>query len=437
MPAVYLGRHFEYVRSGSSTGVPIVREMPSQVCIDNGLDFDYYGLRHFRYAAGLQPVLATALKCCDRLDPCDRVESSCLAGGIDPHINLYALPVENCNSAHNRLTELTYCFTPGYGSGDCEVLDCADPPPATPAGCTSCEQPGQGKWTGGLSLRGGTVNFEMCCYLDAGNLAFRLIWRGCDEGCVEVFPQCVDPLIINFGNITLSNCCYCTNSVQSGTINLWGVANCYPVVWGRHTHYNASGIKVISRETSCAWHGNLPQGCLPHCGLVATITNVSDCSCLAGTYQLNYTSTGSDAFWDADDLSVGCAVSPMTTFRLTCTDNNDGTVDLELTLVCGTTNISVSDPITVPYADMEYLDVTFDVEMVDPSSVGSCGTCTYQWNEMPMSWSLISDNCTGACSCSDPPVDAGAYDGEQRAIDCGGSYTVPCCIGFISVRVMR
>lgn len=440
MGFIYLARHRDFILAEDERkGMPIVREMPSQTCMDQGLVLDYYGLRHFTFTPDLTPILATALKCCDRIDGCPRVETDCIDGiGIDPHVILHAFPVENCNSAHRRIVELTYCKTPGFGEGDCEVFDCADPPPDPPPGCTTCDLEGKGKWTGGLSLRGGTITFEMCCFRDINDdLQFRLLWRGCDEGCVEVFPDCIDPLFVNFGNITIDNCCDCNDSTESGTINLFLTANCYPTVWGRHTHFEPNGIPVISRESTCAWSGDPPVGCLPHCGLVASITNVTDCSCLAGTYLLNYTSTGSDAFWDADDLSTACAVSPMTTFRLRCTDNEDGTVTLELDIVCGTTNISVSDPVVVAYEDMEDLDVTFNLEMQDSSAGSSCGTCTYQWNEMPMSWSLIADNCTGACSCSDPPAEAGDYDGEQRAIDCGDSYTIPCCIGEISVRVMR
>jgi hypothetical protein len=593
MSIVLKCRHTGYIRSGTRKGMPIVREMPSDSC--STILGDFYGLRHFGYTADGTPKFMSALKCCDELSPCPKVEEGCLAQGISQKVIAKSYEVENCQSSRKKTLTLYYCkpycyasiflnnasagstawenllvvedsddtyitntmaagqttnylisdgpccevpplsnpvrfikveieaHASGTGVVDLEVkltkngsivstnqatgtalpltdgiitynfsnavwgvsysagdiygvalrysntsgaektvfIDnikitlemCPDPalttliPPFPPASiCTPCD-PDEGRWYGNLPLRVGSLDFEMCCFDDGAGLQFKLIWRGCDYGCTDIFPDCEDPLLLNFGNITVNDCCDCLNSTESGTLNLYAVSNCKQAIVARHVGY-AGGMPVVARESSCIYDTE-GCGCTPHCGLVMTITDDEDCACLTGTYDLDFLTSGVDSgLWE--QLSVG-ACEAIGIVHMTCEVNYDeegfpdGTVTLTLDIQCGATNTG-SDSVVVSCEDLEDLDVTFEIEMTDPSVGGCTGDCNYTWNSMTMGWQYASDDCfiegAGSCGCPDgvtvtanyPP---GTFEAEPLTIPCEGDDAPTCCIGFISVRVMR
>lgn len=324
------------------------------------------------------------------------------------------------------------------------ILTLCGAPQTPPAGCDDCEITDKSKWFGSLTLRGGTLDFELCCFDNgSGDTVFRLIWWGCNEGCsVDTFPDCVDPLFLTF-QLTVDDCCDCAeeNTIGSGSINLYLVANCRQTVLGRCIAFANNGEPIFAQQNTCPWSGDPPCGCVPRCGLVMTITNVSGCACLAGTYTLPHTSLvgGEDPLWE--NINVGACTAPATVtllceVNLDGDGNPDGTVTLTLNVVCGATNIGF-DTLVVNCEDLEDLDETFTVDMTEPDP-GTCGTCTYQWNAMAASWSIISTDCTGGCTCvSEITLAPGIVDGQTQVLDCEGAASTPCCEGTISVRIMR
>lgn len=310
--------------------------------------------------------------------------------------------------------------------------------------CDQCDDyyPARSKWVGSLALRTGTLNFEMCCSpptdpFDPLTAKFFLSWSGCEHNCsVWTFPTCYDPLTISFGNLTLNDCCGCGDTTEQGQINLQAVANCRPFVWGRHVDYTTGGIPVMATENCGLVEPSC--GCQPTCEWTATIIgevgtgtgSSTDCSCLAGSYSLPYVGAST---WE--NINAG-ACSEIATIRVECTNNNDGTVDLLLNVICGAQNIGYATK-TVNCTSMDTIDETFDIHMIGPEAT-SCGTCTFQWNEMAMSWSNISSNCTGGCTCVDElTIPPGSVDGEQVTLDCLGGGVSICCDGWISVRLQR
>ncbi len=445
-PVVHKCRHVNYVPGVTTNPIPIVREMAEQGCLDEGLTLDVYGLRLFDYTPDAIPILATALKCCDEVNQCPKVETDCFVSGISPSLKFHVRDVANCASANRQIVRMEYCKDPGFvvEQAGCIDIPACGSPVDPPSGCDTCDVEGKGKWTGSLVLQGGTLDLEVCCFLnETDELTFRLIWRGCDEGCITVQPQCIDPLFVNFGNISaLQNCCDCANTIDITEINLEFVANCHPVVSGRHCSYTPEGIPVVATENTCFGSGQSVTTCTPTCDLVATIVDVTDpegddggCDCLEDVVALPY--VGSQT-WET--FSAGsCAQEPHVTLlcvaNLDEDDNPDGTVTLTLTIVCGTTNTGTAS-LTIAAVDLETLDVTFTIEMTDPSFTGPCGTCRYVWNAMPMSWSFVSNSCTGDCECV-APTTPGTIDGEQIDTNCSSGGGLACCIGTVTVRVMR
>jgi hypothetical protein len=164
---------------------------------------------------------------------------------------------------------------------------------------------------------------------------------------------------------------------------------------------------------------------------------VTDCACLEGSWVLPFTDAGPPAQWFAS-VSVGCGGNAEIT--LNCTDNGDGTVTLSVQVTCGADNISVTpNEITIPYEDLDTLDETFTVEMINLAG-DSCGDCTYTWDSMAGSYVLDTDNCDpgpdgcGSTVCGDPPV---SYEGDTVVVPCTGTPTIPCCVGSFSLRIMR
>lgn len=165
---------------------------------------------------------------------------------------------------------------------------------------------------------------------------------------------------------------------------------------------------------------------------IGTGTTLGACDCLEGTYDLDK-DTPESTTWQATGIGI---CDQEATLTLDCNDNIDGkTVDLTLNISCGASNHGTAT-ITVNFDELEFLDETFLVPMLDQSQT-YCGTCKFQWNEMAGTWSQITDNCTGLCGCPPPPSFPGTYDGHQILLPCSpvGS-EIPCCIGYIRVRII-
>ena len=415
------GRHVVYVPPDT----PATRELPSVTCLDNLPEF--LGGRHFSYTVHNVPLTAWDWACCDAFctpeeiaaGDCYKVPTCYTLGpgpGIAKRIALYAFDAASCWSARGIIDELTY--------------DAADD-----------------KWRGvTLALRGGSIAVEFECVPGLPNNdpdKFKLTLTG---ACLPTNPtvltagyQCSDPLMIAFPQFTAGDCCQCNGNIadppyttEPGEVQIFVATNCRPPRIGRHIRYDGDAFTpVTAHARNCQWDqlddyvcGNMK------CPLTATVTNVTDCACLAGGYNLDYINTQ----WVYTGTMGGCGSAGE--IVVTCTDNGDGTVTLHVDVTCGANNVGTAD-ITIPGHDLEDLDETVTIDMTDPTPT-TCGTCTFQWNEMAMAWSQISANCTGDCTCVDEmTIPPGTVDGEQITLPCDGSYVVPCCIGRITVRLMR
>ncbi len=474
MAFVLRGRHIEYASgnpSGAALGTPIIVHLPEDEC--PGV-LEFVDARHIDYSDQPQryPILATALTCCPYYDHCPRVFEDLFPGGIWSRMYAFWEDVSNCASAQHKRSTLLYCCLNASGSGsgiDCgysgsggcpDILPCPPNPSGSgvPSGCPGwvsgsgsgcfCEpSPGHGKWRGSVTLRGGTLNIEVCYVEDSdpANPQFTLAWSGCDTCCekITVFAQCADPIMINFGNITVDNCCDCLHSTEGGIINLFVVANCHPTVLARHIDYTDAGVPIVAQSSPCPYAGDVEPGCdEAHCGLHATVTNVDGCDCLAGDYILSWVSIDWEAMNVGDCHDLG-------DIKMVCRNNFDDkgrlvSMTLQIDVVCGATNTGTAEITLDLLADplaMEDLDVTFDVTMTDPSSDCS-GTCFFTWNAMDMSWHQTENDCVGGgigtCDCVDPlTIPPGSFDGQTVTLPCVASAAPSCCVGHIQIRVTR
>lgn len=453
MDSIFRGRHIGY----TSTGKPVASRMPEPTCADALFTTDTaLAARHVGYTAAGVPRAFYTFSCCFLANNNCRVQTACLApqasGGVTDTMLLYVYNVSQCLTAQQRVV-LTYsgpgCATAGggdfgtlSGGGGCGGSGCGTP-------CCG------GKWSGTIGLRGGSLPVEICChkYLDGfsnPHTSFLLHYGPCSgaggtdpEGCiVKPDPDCYDPLRVDFGQISLPNCCDCTNTDQNATIQIIAVANCRSVYWGRHAGYTAAGVPVALVADKC---GGIPQPSCSEiaCGLHLAVTNVSGCLCLAGSTDMPH---GVANNWIGTINSCSAPAS----FTLTCTPagvdaDGDPVSQLCLVVTCGATNTG-SACIIVKNKDLDTLDETFVITMTDPNAGGVCtGNCSYRWNAMTVTWEPNGDTCDGtACgSCCDPcpngPTDGspGSVDGQVRTQPCTGGYTVPCCIGTISCRITR
>jgi len=267
MTYVTAGRNIDFIASGMQiTGatylpsgqigvmsghMPIIRELPFNTCLDTLINLQ--GARHISYApqdlgavpnpvpAGL-PIVATVLTCCDAVCTQTRVEEPCYAGGICPTIKAIATNVDNCPSAQGVRTNLA------YNSGNLDIS-------------------GNIEWRGTLDLRGGGLELRFACQSGVAfndPSKFRLTWRGCGSGQSLVGFNYSNPLFVNFGNITVPNCCDCANTTENATINVFFQANCNPTVYSRHIGYDVSGVTEQSNMMTGAvpelsdWHYIMP-----------------------------------------------------------------------------------------------------------------------------------------------------------------------------------
>lgn len=428
------GRHVDYelINAGAanrdlSVVIPTVASMPPEtLCLDDKPEFIRSRIVDFvptdtNSGTGI-PIVAAAPKCCSAVSFSGRVEQDCWASsGIIQVMMIRLNNVNNCLSADGKGVRAYYT------SG-------------------SLDNSGNIQWVAEkvVPLRGGSLQFYVSCQSGVAPgqpNKFRLTWRGCSSGEVFGPANCSDPLFLQFGQVIspLTTCCDCNNTVNSPTINVTAETNCYPDMIGRHVDYGLDGTPIIAEE-GCSQAPTEPPGCgLMTCGVVAVITNVSDCACMEGTYPLPYTVAG---FWtDTFAMCVGPA-----TIRLTCETLFDaagrttGFVRLTMLITCGATNVG-SDSVDIHRDDLEDLDVTFNIGMADPTYGVPCGDCTFQWFEMSPGfgfWVQQADNCTGSCSCvSAASIPPGSVDGEITIVPCPSGGTLSCCIGTISVRVTR
>ncbi len=433
-----LARHIGF----TTNGTPIVAELPALFCLETGvLEDDLLGGRQIDFTTDGIPIVGVVPRCCYESYPCPRVEDDVIPGGVELRLHARAWEVQNCGSARNQVARLTYCGpTSGGTSGgeiDCSWSACGESPNET----CPCD-PTHGKWIGTLDLRSGSLYLELC--FSGGGLdpvSARLSWSGCNEGCQDVEPECLNPLIINFIELPLNDCCGCPaeESTEAAAVNLTITGNCHPVTRARHIDFLADGTPVVGLE-NCPGYEPPPPRCAPLCGLVLSVEGAGDCSCLSDTVSFPFVGSTEVPVWE--NLAVGSCTAPAVV-QMTCVLDEEvpGTVRLCMTVTCGATNTG-SACINVLYEDLEELDETFEITMSDPSAGLDCADndCTYTWNDMTQTWSLTTADCAVDCDdCPNGPDDPspGSFDGQQRSQPCTGSYTVPCCIGTITARVTR
>lgn len=429
-----------YLSSGSqwriSGCMPVVREMPFQTCLVNGYDLPVYGARLIDYVkfpelvsgptmaqAGVG-ILAISHHCCDSsfndvtLPP---VEYDCLTitSGLSQIMYGHSTQVQNCLSSDGHLVTMTWT-----GSGG------------------SADLSGNIQWEGTLPTRGGGLTLLLSCQSGTEVLfptysppTFLLEWRGCNSGSLQILPQCVEPFELNFTNIgPLPNCCDCNDSTETGETNVFITGNCKPVIYARHIDFKlvdpVTGrcVPVLAMDSACSYDVEPDANCaLVHCGLVIEITTIDfACSCMEGTYNLAYVT---DHWEETTTICSGLA-----TITMTCTDNDDGTTTLQLDIACGADNVGTGS-VTFESWMMEDLDVTIEEMCMTWTGTICAVSCTWQWNEMAMSWSQTGF-CEGGCSC-EPPDFNGTVDGETTTTECTIGGLPACCVGCISVRIMR
>lgn len=392
MAVVRRGRHIGY----TSSGIPIIRELPSDICLPGPTD-QPTAARHVRYTSSGMPIVINTLKCCGVYRE-DRVQEACWTPGIT---DMVALRTEsfNCLSAKNKLTLLTY-----------NVL-------------TEI-------WEGSLALRGCTLTVEFSCdetKAENDPDKFRLVFKNGMTTVADLLAgfDCDVPLFIQFAQFITEECCDCFG-IAPGEIHPRIEANCFKTVWARHIDYTADGTPIVAQENCKEEEDDGP--CSPTCDLTAIIAG---CANLAGTWDLPYIGATPPAQeWE----NAGCGVGAVGTITMTCEDNGDGTVDLHVQVTCGA-NDTGGATITIPKEDLDTLDETFNVTMSGPS--GDCGTCLFHWDDMAQSWILDEDNCLGDEGCGECVEPEGtSSEPDERETDCEGTITV-CCQGAITVRVMR
>lgn len=332
-------RHVRY-----SPRDPGVARMVEDTCKGYGAD-TLVAARHAYYTAADLPVVAQALACCNTLDLRPRVATGCYAPGITQTLYGFTQDAGNCPEADLQRIEFTW--------------------------------DGVSKWTASLGLSGGSLSFTLECSLDfLGLPQFTLTWSGCDPvvgtGSVTCSPLCsgpsgvtLEPLLLAFNLTGMVDCCGCGFSVAGASFNLFIVGNCQPVIKARHVGYTAAGVPIVAQDDYCPWTPYSHGCCYPRCGLSATVTSVSGCSCMVGSYVLSFNSPGPPSGWSGGPpgpLILPCHFS----IDLTCEESSDvrGCAKLTLSISC----LSV-DPPDPPQSEVRYvntllpLDETFTIPM--------------------------------------------------------------------------
>lgn len=391
---------------------PVVGIIPQELCIgDEGL----FGARHID---GVPPPPNFITKDGEPVNPCcDAVRSGAYEeecwpfGGITYDWRMEAVNVENCLSANDQRWFLEWNGVDG--------------------------------WEGGtLGMRGGSLDFKISCISGAAfnsPAKFKLEYQGCASGEVVTGYQCLNPIVLNFGNIGgMEECCSCENTDQPANINLFAYANCKPVVYGRHIDYRVKNEKllpIIAMTNDCGRdHPGL--GCELTCGITAEITSVTGtCDCLEGVYPMPYDS----GQWE--NLSVPCTDPGI--LRLICLVNvdeegkPDGTITLRANYSCGVVTTGQGE-VVISAECLEDLDATIEMEISSPVTPCTPNGCLYEYIAMVGLWSLIADNCVDSCGpCPENPGFSAGFDGEQRSTDCPGDPAGECCVGTVKIRFLR
>lgn len=425
MPRIPRARHESYDYAGR----PVVRVLDDVTCADSLPDF--LGLRHVGYTAGGYPVEAYAWVCCDAFcTPAELNSADCYkqpllwplgpGPGITKRVAVYVFDVSSCLSAVGARAVLTY-------------------------------DAGDGKWHGSVSFRGGTLNlvFEVTAAPTGDPAKFTLTYSGCgsspnwDSGTLTAGYSCSDPLYINFGQANFPFCCTCPGSGSTTTdtpaaLNFYVAANCRAPRLGRHVHYGRDGSPQVVVPRSCPWDLTDPVGCaVMTCPVVFSVTNVSDCACLAGDWPASYTGGA----WEA--LAVGGCVGTAS-IDMTCSDAGEDAqhrslVTLAVNVVCGAATTG-SGSVTLLAADLDDLDETVTIDLVTPTAP-TCTDCTWQWSDMLAAWTLLS-GCTGDVGCGSCPETPASppgspSDGDTWSETCPGVTASECCTGRITVRCTR
>lgn len=429
----FKARHADY----RPDGTPVYALMPSIACLDSFPEFPY--AQHIHYTLGALPLYATPYQCCDAVCPDDptgqpcydghadcKVKLDCYPGGITRRIDIYLTNVDTCHSAAGK--RATLCYDDGLGY-----------------------------WTGAVGLRGGSLNLTFRCNPgDPGDPGKFSLDGYCGSPGIEVFSlsagySCSNPLVIAFGQVQLPICCDCPISAPPGPpitdaaaeVAFYAVANCHNYVWAQHVDYKSDGTPIFSTDKPCVWDPGPAATCFMKCGVIATITDIStgthDCTCMDGTYDLDYT-TGAE--WDYAG-GFSCPGGSPGEIHMSCVYIGlvDGvpTIRLCLFVLCGVDGFGGSACVDIPAEDLEDLDVTFEFD-VTGTIIHCGGNCSYQWIEMLNAWDFDGGACDPPCTeCGESPINPppDPVDGQVWTEPCPGDTSNECCTGRIRVRVMR
>jgi hypothetical protein len=354
-------------------GTPIVRRLTDAQCL--ATDPDPLGMEHVGYGTvDDSPLAAWAWTCCDAVCTDEQelagtcyVEATCWPHGPGPglprQLEVYLFDVDTCWTARNKRATLFYSDV-------------------------------NGRWEGSVELRGGTLDLILTCnegldWDDPGK--FSLAWSGCNTGGQTAGASCQDPLVINFPQVTLDDCCDCqlegTSDPRSpagsetdvpAEVEFYVVGNCRKTFFAEHVGYLADGTPVVARSRACPWTQTEDGYTCANmrCGIFAELTPVGAGveACVAGDFLLSFDSTlGTAGEWEALNEPAACGGNFV---RAWCEADAPGFVEIHVHISCGVTNDGFGSAV-IAAIDLEDLDLEIDVELVDPSDPSPpCGTGT-------------------------------------------------------------
>lgn len=401
-----------------ATGLPLMVDLPSDQCVDS---HDQPETRHVSYTQDGIPQMARFTVCCPIIWD-TRVEHSCYFGvGLDEKMGVLFDNVANCPQFRDVRGTLTYDPVAGTGS--------------------------DGAWVG--TVEG--IYFEVQCIPGAAPdfiPSLSISYRGCVDGDIGLAFNCYEPAISSTHQVNVGRCCDCveTHTSQTAQVAFTFITNCRHVRMCRHVDYDATGLPLMAISDPCVKTG-WDNACeTMTCGLFATITSNTtgtdshDCACMEGIYSLDYITN------DWQYISGTGFCNDPAEMSLVCEDageiDGEPWIRLSLSVVCGVDNVG-GGWIEMPAADLYTINDVIPVLMTwDDTGCGDTASCTWQWNEMPMSWSQLS-LCSGDCTCPTPSgtglpgAGMGLADGDTTTTSCSGGRTVPCCEGYIDVLITR
>ena len=352
--AIPFARHIHY---GVSGPYPVVVKMIEDTCPTTAAN-TFVGGRHIDYTHPSPPPpplpkMADALACCYDYDPRPRVRTDCYAPGFTQRLVMVVTDRGNCHKIYAK-SLLNY-----------DAI----------SGC----------WFGSVTLELGSLSFMLCCGVDFfGVPTFTLTWSGCDpltgSSSLTCSPQCVDPLLVQFFLNGLDDCCNCFHTNQDSSIAITITGNCHAVQKGRHIHYTSgkyvsgvyySGLPVVANSNDCASSLVRLPCCQPNCGLVAVVTSLDGCACMAGTYILSFVGPDPNAHWNggtAGGLSPPCGFS----IDIIC-EEVVGTLCAKLTL---TVSCLSSEPPNPPQTAVIYVSTVYNLDVTFLIAMSSTNCCS-------------------------------------------------------------